>query len=168
MTDQLQPNDELLKIMRARELREAQRFEQEQAERQEKELGRKQRIATQVEQDKQVFIAAAEWQAKCDHRKGTSGKKKWKHIDYMLSKHTFQNGVVQFKCLKCRFRAFPGDTREACSYNFENFMKGKNKVKYPNPTGLSYADWFRMFQDDTTNSETRSEMVVAGPVPVTS
>jgi hypothetical protein len=168
MTDQVSPNEKLLKIMEAREMREAQRFAQEQAEREERENNRKARIATQVEQDKQVFIAAAEWQSRCDHRKGTGGKKKWRHVDYMISRHTFQNGLTQIKCQKCRMKWYPGDTAEVCSYTMQNYLLGKNKVKYVNPTKLSYAKAYEMTLDEnTTNTETRSEMVTQGPTPVT-
>jgi hypothetical protein len=164
----LNPDQEMLDLMRKREVREARLFEQQELARKEQEDNFNLRRQRQAENDKQVFEAALSWQAKCDHRKGTGGKKKWRHIDFMVSRHTFPNGVVQIKCMKCRFKAFPGDTQEMCSYTFENYMKGNKKKMVPNPTGYSYAQWYQMTLDEnTTNTETRAEMVTQGPVPVT-
>lgn len=165
MTDQLQPNDRLLKIMEARELREAKKFEIDEAKRRAEEDNYAVRVLRQEQNDHEMWNAVMLWQSKCDHRKGTTGKKKWKHIDYMVDRHTLQNGTTRIKCQKCRFKAFPGDTAEKCSYTLENFMKG---IKVVNPTRLSYAEWYKLTLDEnTTNTETRSEMVTQGPVPVT-
>lgn len=165
MTDQLQPNERLLKIMEARELRESRESERLELERMEKEANHELRVTTQVTADNQMWDTLALNQSRCDHRKGTSGKKKWKHIDFNVNRHILPNGVTRIKCMKCVYKAFPGDTAEKCSYTLENFMKS---IKVPNPTKLSYAQWYEMTLDEnTTNTETRSEMVTQGPVPVT-
>ena len=163
----LTPDQELLELMRRKELREAKEYDRLESERAEAKANYESRRNTQIEGDRQVFISAAQWQARCDHRKGTGGKKKWRHIDYNLSRFTFPNGLTQIKCLKCRFKAYPGDTAELCSYTMENYLKGGKKV--PNPSKLSYAQWYTMTLDEnTTNTEARSEMVTQGPTPVTS
>lgn len=161
----LTPDQELLDLMRKKELREAKEYERKEGERAEAKANFTLRKNRQIENDRQVDIAAANWQARCDHRKGTSGKKKWRHTDYMVERHTFPSGIVRIKCQKCRFKAFPGDTKEKCAYTLQNFMDG---IKVPNPTRLAYSNWYTMTLDEnTTNTETRSEMVTQGPQPVT-
>lgn len=161
----LAPDQEMLALLRKREEREAREFEQKELQRLEAEENLALRKQRRADGDRQMWDAAMAWQSRCDHRKGTSGKKKWRHIDYDIGRHTFQNGLTVVKCFKCRFRSFPGDTREQCSYTDANF---KNGVKVPNPTKLSYKDWYTMTLDEnTTNTETRSEMVTQGPQPVT-
>lgn len=164
----LTPDQELLDLMRKKELREAKEFERKEVERAAAETHFESKKNRQIEADTQVDIAAVAWQSRCDHRKGTAGKKKWRHVDYMVDRHTLPNGTVRIRCQKCRFRAFPGDTKETCSYTLANFMLGAKRVKIKNPTRLSYSDWYQMTLDEnTTNTETRSEMVTQGPVPVT-
>jgi hypothetical protein len=168
MTESLQPNERLLKIMEARELREAEKFAIDQAERAEKEKNHAYRVGSQKQADAQYWISLTDWQRRCDHRKGTSGKKKWRHVDNHVGRHIFQNGTVQIKCFKCRFKWYPGDTKEVCSFFLDNYMKGKNRVKFENPTGMSYEEAYTMTLDEnTTNTETRSEVVVQVPSPVT-
>jgi len=103
--------------------------------------------------------------SKCDHRKGTAGKgRKFKVLDYMMGRYTFQNGVTRIKCEKCHFKWFPGDTRENAAFTMDNCLKKKRK---PNPTKLSYHDAWNMTSDEnTTNTPGRAEMVTTGPAPV--
>lgn len=161
----LTPDMELLDLMRKKELREAMEFERQQEERRSAKENYELRKHRQSVNDSQVFEAAASWQARCDHRKGTRGKKKWRHVDFDVSLHVFPNGLGRVKCNKCRFMAFPGDTEKMCSYTHANFQAGK---KVPNPSRLSYAKWLDMtLEENTTNTSTRSEMITKGPEPVT-
>jgi hypothetical protein len=165
MTDNLQSQDnELLKLMRAREEREAREADRQERERVElakaKDFRRERRVSIESFEREMAFKR----KAACDHRKGTSGHPKWKHVDYDISVHTFANGVTVIKCLKCKHKSFPGDTKELTAGTMENLMaKGK---KVPNPTKLSYSDFYKMSQDDTTNTPTRAEMITQGPQPV--
>lgn len=159
------PNDRLLKIMEARELREAKIFERQEQERAAKEANYEVHRQKQIDADKAVFTSLFLVQSRCDHRKGTSGKRKWRHIDNMMDRHTLPNGLMRIKCQKCRMTWFPGDTPEKCSYTLDNWL---NKKTQPNPTKISYAKAYDMTSDEwTTNTETRSEMVTQGPQPVT-
>lgn len=160
----LSADQEMLHLLRKREEREAKQFEQDERKRIDAEENHKLRVESQKVNDAYPFTMALQWQAKCDHRKGTGGKKKWRHIDYNVNRHTFPNGLTVIKCLKCKFRAFPGDTKDKCSYTLDNFKAGS---KVPNPTKKAYSEWYEMTMDEnTTNTETRSEMVTQGPQPV--
>lgn len=168
MTDQ-QPNDRLLALMEQREKREQAQFEREEKEREQKKNDRDARLMNQMEQDAYVWTALAKMQSVCDHRKGTGlwpGKKppgpKAKHIDYMISMHTFAGGVTYIKCLKCKHKAFRGDTREMCAGTMDNFIQKGKKV--PNPTKLGWEDWFSMSQEEnTTNKNSRAEVITSAP-----
>src|ERR1700735_421994 len=109
MTDQpnFSPSEELIELMRRKELREAKEFEKKEAQEREAKENYELRLMRQQESDEQAEIAKISWQSRCDHRKGTGGKKKWRHVDYMVERHTFQNGLTRIKCQKCRFKAFP-------------------------------------------------------------
>lgn len=167
MTDQqkLTPDQELLELMRRKEEREAKQWAKQLAKETQQEEHHDYLVKRQQTADSQEWEAAMSWQARCDHRKGTAGKKKWRHVDYMIGIHTLPSGIQRINCQKCRFRAYPGDTADKCSYTLDNFMKG---IKVPNPTRLSYAKWYEMtLEENTTNTPTRSEMLTKGPVPVT-
>ena len=148
-------DQELLKLMRAREEREARIFAQQEKERQEREANLLLRINRRKEGDAYELKMAIARQARCDHRKGTSGSgKKFKVVDYNLSRYTFQNGATRIKCEKCRMKWFKGDTKE-----FLVPAAGRNSERIPNHTKLSYADVWRMCDEDSTNTSGRAEIV---------
>lgn len=176
MTEDLkqQPNEnaELLKLMRQREEREAKIFAEQQAEKQELKAAHDRRVAVRKAGDKYYWEQLYLNQSRCDHRKGTQGPgPKTKELDYMVSRHTFNNGVTQIKCLKCKHKAFPGDTKAMCYGSMEAYWADRKDKKGPqqkNPTKLSYNDWYNMtLEENTTNKPSRAEMVTQGPALVT-
>lgn len=173
MTEQLkQQPDELLELMRRREEREAKEFNRIESERAAEKEAHERRVLVRMEGDKFYWTELHKRQSRCDHRKGTAGPgPKAKHIDYMVSRHVFANGVTQIKCLKCKHKSFPGDTKQLCHGSMDAFIantKSKKGPQLPNPTKLSYNDFYNMtLEENTTNKETRAEIVTQGPQPVT-
>jgi hypothetical protein len=174
MTDDLkqpQPND-LLELMRKRELREAQEFEERQESKRAEKESHDRRVETRKAGDTFYWTELFKAQSRCDHRKGTSGAgPKSKVVDYMVSRHTFVNGVTPIKCLKCKHRAFPGDTKALCHGSMDAYIantKAKKGPQLPNPTKLSYSDWYTMtLEENTTNKPSRAEMLMPAAEPVT-
>lgn len=176
MTEQfkqpLDPNIELIELMRAREKREAREAEIREKDRIEVAEAHERRVEVRKAGDQFYWDQLHLKQSQCDHRKGTAGPgPKAKHIDYMVSRHVFANSVTQIKCLKCKHRSFPGDTKEKCHGTMENFManrKAKRPPQLPNLTRLSYNEFYNMtLEENTSNKETRAEIITAGPQPVT-
>lgn len=164
MTDNLSPNDKLLALMEARERREAAIWAKQQEEELKKELDYEAKVNRRKSGDQYHQQQLEIRMSRCDHRKGTTGKKKFKVLDYMLSRYTFQNGVMRIKCDKCKMRWFPGDTDLLCAGTIENYLKKIRKIA--NPTKLSYAQaWTLSSDDNTTNTPARAEMVTNAPVP---
>jgi hypothetical protein len=160
-------NEELLKLMRAREERESREAGFRDLERQKVEEEHEARVQRRKTGDAYMATEEAFRQSKCDHRKGTAGSgRKFKIVDYMMNRNTFQNGVTRIKCEKCRFRWFPGDTKEFVAGTMENCLKKIRKT--PNPTRLSYNEvWGMTNEENTTNTPSRAEMVTTGPASVT-
>lgn len=156
----------MLVLMRKREEREAREAEKrelaELADMERKDFVKQARQKT----EKFEWDQAQKVQSLCDHRKGTSGKgPKARHIDYDISVHTFNNGVMYVKCLKCKHKSFPGDSRELCAGTMDNFIRKGKKV--PNPTKKSYNDWMLMAQEEnTTNRPSTAEIITAKPTPM--
>jgi len=172
MTELSKPDNELLDLMRKREERESKEAARLETERADAKEAHERRVITRMEGDKFYWTQLHARQARCDHRKGTSGPgPKAKHIDYMVSRHTFVNSVTVIKCLKCRHRSFPGDTKALCHGSMDAYianMKAKHGPQLPNPTKLSYNDFYNMtLEENTTNKETRAEIITQGPQPVT-
>jgi hypothetical protein len=173
MTDELkqQPN-ELLELMRSREQREAREFEERQEEKRVRTEEHSRRVETRKRGDKFYWTQLFQTQSRCDHRKGTSGPgPKTKEIDFMVSRHTFANGLTQIKCLKCKHKSFPGDTKALCHGSMEAYLENTKSKKGPqlqNPTKLSYNDFYNMtLEENTTNTPSRAEMLTKGPELVT-
>jgi hypothetical protein len=173
MTDDLKPQpNELLELMRAREQREAQQFAEAQEEKRASKEQHERRVETRKRGDQFYWTELFKTQSRCDHRKGTSGPgPKTKEIDYMVSRYTFANGITQIKCLKCKHKSFPGDTKAVCHGSMENYfanVKAKKGPQLQNPTKLSYNDFYNMtLEENTTNTPGRAEMVTQGPQIVT-
>jgi hypothetical protein len=173
MTDDLkQSPNELLDLMRAREKREAQEFEEKQEEKRVRTEEHNRRVDTRKRGDAFGWKQLFDTQSRCDHRKGTSGPgPKTKVLDYNVSRHAFANGVTYIKCLKCKHKAFPGDTKAMCHGSMDAYtenLKSKKGPQLPNPTKLSYNDWYVMtLEENTTNTPSRAEMLTRGPEVVT-
>lgn len=162
----LSTESEMLRLMKLREEREARREEKEELAAMKAAEEYEAKVERRKSGDKYMQTQLEMKQFKCDHRKGTSGSgRKFKHIDYMVNRNTFQNGVTRIKCEKCRFKWFPGDTKENAAGTMENCLA---KKRFPNPTRLSYAEaWAMTNEENTTNTPSRAEMVTTGPAPVT-
>ena len=165
-------DNELLALMRKREEREAREADRLDGERQNAKEDHDRRVIVRMEGDKYYWSQLHLKQSRCDHRKGTAGPgPKAKHIDYMVSAHTFANSVTQIKCLKCKHKSFPGDTKALCHGSMDAFVantKSKKGPQLPNPTKLSYNDFYNMtLEENTTNKPTRAEIVTKGPELVT-
>jgi len=165
MTEPLNPSSEFLDLLRKQvelQAKEANRLEEERLtaaiEHEARVERRKQGDAYQASQETLA-------QSRCDHRKGTSGRgRKFKIVDYMMNRNTFQNGVTRIKCEKCHFKWFPRDTKEFVAGTMENCLKNIRKI--PNPTKLSYIEaWNMTNEENTTNTPSRAEMVTSGPAP---
>jgi hypothetical protein len=170
MTEELKPNPntELIELMRQREVRDAREYERVEAERATAKEEHGRRVEVRKAGDKYYWTELHARQARCDHRKGTSGSgPKAKHIDYDVSRHVFANGVTQIKCLKCKHKSLPGDTKALCHGSMDSYvlnLKSKKGPHLPNPTKLSYADWYNMtLEENTTNRETRAEIITKAP-----
>lgn len=171
MTEQA-PGNELVELMRKREERESKEFERQEGERKEQRDAHDRRVISRMEGDKFYWTEMFDRQSRCDHRKGTSGPgPKAKHIDYNVSRHVFANGVTQIKCLKCKHKSFPGDTQSLCHGSMDAYIANTKSGKGPqlkNPTKRSYNDFYNMtLEENTTNKETRAEIVTKGPQLVT-
>jgi len=169
MNDEKKPTSDaqLLELMRLRELREAEEYsekKQKQAAEKESYEFRRQR---RLEGDRYTETQTLMRQSKCDHRKGTSGSgPKARHIDYMVSFHTFANGLQQIKCLKCKAKVHPGDTNAALTVNGEEH---KNHIFNPftGKPGLGWEDAFKMtLEENTTNKLSRAEIITRAPTPL--
>jgi len=165
MTDQaLTPDKEMLELLRAREKREAAIFEKQQKQELADEQARQFRKDTRKKNEEFEWGQIYKAQSLCDHRKGTSKSPKAKHIDYDVFRHTFANRVVVVKCLKCKHKSFPGDTKEKCWGTMDNYTRGDRSKMVKNPTRLSYAEWVAMTtEDNTTNKPSSAEIVTEGP-----
>lgn len=172
MTEPLSTEEKLFQIMAKREARESAEAERLAAERADIEAAHQRRVDARKAGDKFIWDELFKTQSRCDHRKGTSGPgPKTKEVDYMVSRHVFANGVTQIKCLKCKHKAFPGDSKQLCHGSMEAYFantKAKQGPKLQNPTKLSYNDWHIMtLEENTTNKPSRAEMLTQGPQPVT-
>jgi hypothetical protein len=169
MNEETKSNSErLLEIMIQKEAREEKEYLAREAERIQLKEDHQRRVETRKAGDAFGWEQDFKRKANCDHRKGTSGPgPKAKHIDYDISRHVFANGVTQIKCLKCRHRAFPGDTKEKCHGTMDNYVanvRAKKGPQLPNPTKRSYQDWHVMtLEENTTNKETRAEIITQAP-----
>ena len=158
--------------MRKREERESKEADRLEAERKQKNEDHERRVMSRMEGDKFDWTQLHLRQSRCDHRKGTAGPgPKAKHVDYMVSRHTFVNQVTVIKCLKCKHKSFPGDTKTLCHGSMDAYVanvKSKKGPQLPNPTKLSYNDFHQFtLEENTTNKETRAEILTQGPQLVT-
>lgn len=176
MTDEskqpLSTEEKLLAIMAKREERESAEAERVAAQRADTEAAHERRVDARKAGDKFVWDELYKTQARCDHKKGTSGAgPKTKITDYMVSRHVFANGLTQIKCLKCKHKSYPGDTKQLCHGSMDAYyanVAAKRGPQLPNPTKLSYNDFHIMtLEENTTNKPSRAEMLTQGPQPVT-
>lgn len=130
----------LLKILAAKESREA----RDEAARQARDTARD---AQREKNAKNVGDKEKLRQARCDHMKG--GKKKLANRqDPALYRHTFINGDTCIKCLVCRMTWKPGDTTTA-------LMRNGRKIR--NWTQWGWADATRWLAG-STNAPSSSEI----------
>lgn len=89
-------------------------------------------------------------QRRCSHMKGNGTRTPSQAIDYNIITHQFVDGSVMKKCLTCKAKWTPSDSKEF-------FVRDGRK--FPNWTGFG---WDEVSRWSTTNRITRSEVPAAG------
>lgn len=141
--------EQLLMVIMAREARLAKKEEEEESRR----SAKKEQYLRNATDD---TGAIQEKQKNCKHLKGGKNRKATQNEDYLLSIHTFIDGVTRIKCLLCGMKWFPLDTDEF-------LVRGGKLV--PNHTGLGWKEVFR-FVGKSTNTPTTSEIPLKTPTGV--
>lgn len=152
-------DNELLELMRARELREA-RAAARDAAIEERQLAQ---IAEKRARARASFLQAQDtkfkkWQL-CDHTRGKTGRG-FKSLPkairgLMINLHEFPNGDRRLKCERCGakwWKYVRGFKIEGQVYNEDSqeFLVRDGEL-IPNPTGLSYRDVLKMFMEDDSD-----------------